>query len=109
MKKQRIVSKNNEQCIKIRRMCASCHYKTVDNEGGRSCIITQQMVEQQCVCKQWKMSDGMRHAGYSGGKVKRREYLLYAFELRMQGCDDTLDTIRRRFEEETGLSPFLLR
>ena len=55
------------------------------------------------------MSDGMRHAGYSGGKVKRREYLLFVFELRMQGCEDTLDTLRRRFEKETGLSPFLLR
>ena len=87
MKKQRIVSKKNESGIKIRRMCASCHYKTVDNEGERCCELTQQVVEQRCVCKQWKMSDGMRHAGYSGGKVKRREYLLFVFELRMQGCE----------------------
>ena len=109
MKKRMIVSRRNESGIKIKRMCASCHYKTVDNEGERSCELTQQMVEQDCVCKEWMMSDGMRHAGYSGGVVKRREYLLYVFELRMQGCDDTLDSLRRRFEEETGLSPILLR
>ena len=109
MKKKWIMSRKNEQCIKIKRMCASCHHKTVYNEGERSCEMTQQTVEQQCVCKEWMMSDGMRHAGYSGGVVKRREYLLYVFELRMQGCEDTLDSLRRRFEEETGLSPFLLR
>ena len=109
MKKNRIMSKKNESGIRIRKMCASCHYKTVDNEGARSCLLTQLRVEQQHVCEKWLMSDGMRHAGYSGGKVKRREYLLFVFELRMQGCEDTLDTIRRRFEEETGLSPFILR
>ena len=55
------------------------------------------------------------------GKVKRREYLMFVFEVRMQereAIDDgillpedaaTLDTLRQRFEQETGLSPFVIR
>jgi hypothetical protein len=54
------------------------------------------------------------------GKVKRREYLAFVFEIRMQereAIDNgillpedvaTLDSLRERFELETGLSPFMI-
>ena len=56
--------------IKVRKMCASCLYKTVDNEGVRICEEMQLKVEQQFVCKKWVMSDGLKNAGRSGGKLK---------------------------------------
>jgi hypothetical protein len=70
MKKKRIMSQRNKHGIKVRKMCASCHYKTVDNEGVRICEEMQLKVEQQFVCKKWVMSDGLKNAGRSGGKLK---------------------------------------
>ena len=67
MEKRRIMSQRNRHGIKVRKMCASCLYKTVDNEGVR---IWQLKVEQQFVCKKWVMSDGLKNAGRSGGKLK---------------------------------------
>jgi hypothetical protein len=42
----------------------------VDNEGVRICEEMQLKVEQQFVCKKWVMSDGLKNAGRSGGKLK---------------------------------------
>ena len=53
--------------------------------------------------------------------VKRHEYLMMVFEARMQEREAiengillpedmaTLDSLRKRFEAETGLSPFVIR
>ena len=71
MEKRRIMSQRNKHGIKVRKMCASClYYKTVDNEGVRICEEMQLKVEQQFVCKKWVMSDGLKNAGRSGGKLK---------------------------------------
>ena len=66
MEKRRIMSQRNRHGIKG----ASCLYKTVDNEGVRICEEMQLKVEQQFVCKKWVMSDGLKNAGRSGGKLK---------------------------------------
>ena len=60
MEKKRIMSQRNKHGIKVRKMCASCLYKTVDNEGVRICEEMQLKVE----------SDGLKNAGRSGGKLK---------------------------------------
>ena len=109
MGKQKLLSVKNEHFIRVNKMCASCFYKTVDFEGERICEMTQTKVEQRSRCRGWKMSDGMRRAGYSGGMVKRREYLMYVFGLRMQGCVEAPDSLRRQFMEQTGLTPFIIR
>ena len=70
MEKRRIMSQRNRHGIKVRKMCASCLYKTVDNEGVRICEEMQLKVKQQFVCKKWVMSDGLKNAGRSGGKLK---------------------------------------
>ena len=49
------MSQRNRHGIKVRKMCASCLYKTVDNEGVRICEEMQLKVE---------------NAGRSGGKLK---------------------------------------
>ena len=80
----------------------------------------QLVVEQLMVCPKWRMAEGLMNAGRSKGKIKRYEYLVFVFEVRMQEREaidngillpedvETLDSLRRRFEEETGLSPYVI-
>ena len=93
---------------RIKKCCASCQYKMIENDGSRVCQLMQIVVKQQMKCPKWDMAEGLVNTGHSQGVIKRREYLMFVFEVRMQGCDDTLDTLRKRFEEETGLSPFMI-
>lgn len=93
---------------KIKKCCASCRHKMIDEEGGRVCLLMQLMVKQQFKCHKWHMAKALCKAGRSQGMIKRREYLMYVLEVRMQGCDETPDSLRKRFEAETGLSPFLI-
>ena len=93
---------------RIKECCASCRHKKVENDGSRVCQLMQIVVKQQMKCPKWDMAEGLKNMGHSQGVIKRCEYLMFVFEVRMQGCDDTLDTLRKRFEAETGLSPFVI-
>ena len=80
----------------------------------------QIMVKQQFKCQKWAVAEGLAQTHWHMGKVKRREYLVFVFEIRMQEREaidngillpedvETLDSLRRRFEEETGLSPYVI-
>ena len=70
-KKTRITSVRNGHGIRVRKMCASCQHKSIDNEGTRICGLMQLKVKQKFCCKQWLMSEGLMDAGKSGGVVKK--------------------------------------
>ena len=105
---------------RIKKCCASCGYKTVENDGRRVCRLMQLVVEQLMVCPKWRMAEGLMNAGRSKGRIKRHDYLMFVFEVRMQerekldqglmSADDveTLDSLRKRFEDETGLSAYII-
>ena len=71
-------------------------------------------VEQKFKCNRWQMSEGLNNAGRSGGKVKRKEYLLFVQEIRTKENDDiqngiiteqerkTLEEIHQMFTEKFG-------
>jgi hypothetical protein len=113
-------SMRNQHGAEIKKCCASCQHKENGNDGGRICSLMQIAVGQQFTCPQWAVADGLMNAGRSQGKVKRREYLMFVFETRMQEREAidsglmlpeemaTLDSLRERFEKETGLSPFII-
>ena len=113
-------SMRNQHGIEIRKCCASCQHKCTDTDGRRICGLMQIVVEQKFDCPKWELAEGQQNAGRSGGKVKRREYLMFVFETRMQEREaidngillpedvETLDSLRKRFEVETGLSPFVI-
>jgi hypothetical protein len=77
-------------------------------------------VEQRFKCKQWEMAEGLKNVRRRQGKIKRLEYLLFVQDVRTEEQEaidngnmipeemSTLDSIRKRFEEETGLSPFII-
>ena len=69
--------KHQEVClnayhISVKKMCASCQFKEVENDGERVCKKMQLKVRQQFVCCHWQMSDGLKNAGRGGGVVRLR-------------------------------------
>ena len=105
---------------RIKECCASCRHKKVENDGSRVCQLMQIVVKQQMKCPKWDMAEGLANMGRSQDRIKRREYLMFVFETRMQEREKldqglmsaeevtTLDSLRKRFEEETGLSPYVI-
>ena len=70
MKKMKITSVRNAYGCKIKKCCANCQHKCINNEGTRVCTLMKQKVEQKFKCKKWQMSDGMKNAGKGGGVVR---------------------------------------
>ena len=105
---------------RIKSCCASCGYKTIDEDGVRTCQLMQILVSQQFRCHKWKVAKGLRNLCHNQGVIKRHEYLMFVLEVRMQEWEavdngillpedaETLDSLRKRFEAETGLSPFVI-
>lgn len=55
----------------VRKCCASCRHRDVENDGTRICQLMQLKVAPAFVCTKWQMSDGLQNAGMSGGVVKK--------------------------------------
>ena len=61
----------NAYGIRMKRCCASCGLKEVDDDGNRICTQMQLKVAQKFVCRKWQMSDGLKNAGLQRGGVVR--------------------------------------
>ena len=61
----------NAYHIKVKKICASCQHKEVLRDGTRVCQRMGLKVEQQYLCSQWEMSDGLKNAGLLSGGVVR--------------------------------------
>jgi len=61
----------NAYHISVKKMCASCTYKDITNDGERVCKKMQLKVRQQFLCCNWQMSDGLKNAGLQNGGVVR--------------------------------------
>ena len=64
------MSVKNTYGIKVKKCCASCRFKEIQDDGTRVCTKMQLIVAQRDKCKQWQMSEGLNNAGKSGGVVK---------------------------------------
>ena len=61
----------NQYHIEIKKCCASCQHREVQNDGTRLCKKVGLIVEQKFKCRQWQMSDGLKKAGHQTGAVVR--------------------------------------
>ena len=61
----------NAYGITVKKMCASCQFKDVENDGERTCKKMELKVRQQFLCCHWQMSDGLKNAGLQNGGVVR--------------------------------------
>ena len=64
----------NKFGLVIKKCCASCQHKYVENDGARVCAQMMLKVQPRFKCKQWQMSEGLMKAGMqNGGVVRLRE------------------------------------
>ena len=97
----------------IRKCCASCkNRKLLRTVSQRMCTKHEMEVRSDYVCSLWAMSQQMKAAGCSRGKVKRKEYLLYVFTTRRREMkaeqrgetvvEKSIAELRSEFEEQYG-------
>lgn len=69
-KKRKTVWVLNRHHIKVKKCCASCQLKDIDEEGHRICTCMELIVEQDFRCPLWQMSQGLKEAGLARGTVR---------------------------------------
>ena len=102
----------NKFGIMIKKCCASCQHKCLDDFARRHCDLTRRPVRAGYVCGDWDMSEQLNTLGCEHGHVQRREYQLTLMEVRaseglaeMKGLaisPKPLEDFRREFENEYG-------
>lgn len=100
--------------VKVKKCCASCQNKTIENDGTRVCGLMQLIMGQKDACPKWKASNSVEVAGMSGGKVKRKAYLMFVLAVRSEENEaiqkgiiteqgrKSLEQIREEFTKEHG-------
>ena len=103
----------NEFGVAVKKCCMSCAHRDCTRLCcSRYCSEHHKEVGRYDVCGQWQMSDQMKAAGKSGGKIKHRKYLAYLASIREEeelarqlGAGfpaKSIEAIRSEFEQEHG-------
>ena len=58
--------------IMIKKCCASCQHKCLDDFARRECQMTRRRVKAGYVCGDWEMSEQLEALGCEHGHVQRR-------------------------------------
>ena len=113
-RKQKVVfHTRNKHGIRMARCCMSCAHKEETELMTKRVCALDKVTHHRChMCHDWEMSAQMQGAGTSGGRIKRREYLMYALDIRLQEQDaeenllpvvpKSIEEIRAAFEKEHG-------
>ena len=114
LKRKQVKSVRNARGIKVKHCCASCTHRSYDDDGCRHCLLFEVRVKQKDACKYWQMSEAHQLAGRRQGQVKRKDYLKFALQVRLderhaieQGLmtdkqRQTEKELRAAFEKENG-------
>ena len=114
---KRVKTVKNPCGLRVKKCCASCIHKCIDNDGLRACPIIDEYVEADHVCDQWQMDYNTSQAGVCRGRVHKKEYLMFALAIRLEEGVEALrakkqgkpepepraiEIIRREYEEDYG-------
>ena len=103
----------NRHGIEVNPICAACKHRVLNNDG-RFCGIDNTPVASNHSCDSWEMSEGLKEAGRSGGKIKKWHYLCFFRErwIEQQGKLMTgeidasqflsAEDIRKQYNEQHG-------
>lgn len=69
---------------KVKKCCASCQHRAIDNEGNRICALMNVIVKPDLLCMNWNLREGLDKAGLCRGTIKKKEYLMYAMMVRRE-------------------------
>ena len=103
----------NKHGIRMARCCMSCAYREeTELMTERVCALDKVKHRRYHMCRDWEMNRTMQAVGTSGGRIKRREYLMYVLSVRLkeQEAEDmqlpvepkTIEEMRAAFEKEHG-------
>ncbi len=76
--------RKNKRGIKVKRCCASCANKKIDEFGVRHCTLGYDSCD---TCRHWRMREELRNAGTPFGVIKTKEYLHYVLNIRNRELD----------------------
>jgi hypothetical protein len=98
--------------IMVKKCCASCQHKCLNDYAQRNCELTKRKVMALQVCDDWQMSEQLDMLGNARGRVQRREYQLTLIEVRASEvlamrrgltiASKSLEDIQKEFELEHG-------
>ena len=71
--------RKNKRGIKVKRCCASCANKEIDEFGVRHCTLGYASSD---TCRHWRMREELRNAGTPFGVIKSKEYLRFVLDIR---------------------------
>ena len=71
--------RRNKRGIKVKRCCASCANKNIDEFGVRHCTLGYASSD---TCRHWRMREELRNAGTPFGVIKSKEYLRFVLDIR---------------------------
>ena len=78
-------TRRNRRGIKVKRCCASCANKEINDQGKRSCSLGYA----SCLsCRHWRMREELRNAGTPFGVIKTKEYLRHVRDIRLKEQED---------------------
>ena len=108
--------------LRVKKCCASCMHKYVEENGMRACPVIDEYVEASHACEQWQMDYNTSQAGVCRGRVHKKEYLMFALAIRIEEGAEALkakkrdepapeprsiESIRREYEEDYGQTVLL--
>jgi len=100
--------------ISVKKCCASCAYKEQSRLiTKRRCTKSGRDVRPCYLCDCWKMDEKTKAAGKSRGRVKRKEYLDFyrniriEEEMRMYGEPLSANEVKELFWKKYGISPYI--
>lgn len=69
----------NKYGIKIKKCCASCLHKRLNNEKTRNCTLGETNVNPKYLCPSWAMSvePNLDNAGKGGGRIRKKEWFAF--------------------------------
>ena len=112
-KKNVVFHTRNKHGVRMARCCMSCAFKEeTELKTIRVCSLDEFPHHRCHMCRDWQMSRTMEGAGTSGGRIKRREYLMFALSVRYEEqlaeengqeiVPKSIEEIRREYENQYG-------
>ena len=102
----------NSDYVRVKKCCASCVNRCLEEDGSRKCQIKGLKVRGCGLCENWQMSEELQQLRRTQGCIKSRAYQMYVLKVREEEANlkarnlpvtpASIASIRRDFEALQG-------